>query len=75
MPGATVPSIGALSSDCGSTFHPLIKAQRTEAGEAGKDDGITASFSATDCPGVSVKFKPPKRKSASIQEAIATKEF
>ncbi|MGI9065798.1 MAG: hypothetical protein ACR2HX_05260 [Pyrinomonadaceae bacterium] len=43
---ATVPNIGALSSDCGATFHPLMKDRRN--GDSGTEAARPASFSATD---------------------------
>jgi len=71
--GATAPNIGARSSDCGSTFHPLMKAQRNVAEDSGKKGAVPSSFSATDCLRISVTFKAPK-ENASIEDAFATKE-
>ena len=49
MPLATVPNIGVLSLDCGSTFQPLMKAQCDVAEESSSEDSVPASPSGTDC--------------------------
>jgi hypothetical protein len=63
--GATAPNIGARSSDCGSTCHPLMKAQRNVAEDFGKKGAVPASISATDCLRISVTFKPPSKNAGS----------
>ena len=72
MPGVAAVNTdgrsGGRSSDCGSTFQQLIKAQRDVTKErrnegAGKDI-IRASFSATSCLRVSATFKSPSRMPA-----------
>ena len=62
MLGATAPNTGARSLDCGSTFHPLMKAQRNVAEDSGKEGTVPASFSATDCLRISVTFKLQSKK-------------
>ena len=51
---ATAPNIGVLSSDCGSTFHPLMKAQCDLAEDSSNGGAIATSLSATDCLRISV---------------------
>ncbi len=72
MLAATAPNIGARSLDWGSTFHPLMKAQRELAEESGKEGAASASFAATDCLRISVTLKLHQKMSAG-HDAFGTR--
>jgi hypothetical protein len=67
----TAPNTGARSSDCGSTFHSLIKAQRDLTEDCAKEGVAPASLAATDLI-ISVTFKAPKNSSVTQPVRLRT---
>ena len=65
MSGVTAPNIGVLSSDCGSTFHPLMNAQREVAEGSDGEGAVPASFSASDCLRISVTQTPHQKNAGT----------
>jgi hypothetical protein len=61
MLGATAPNTGARSSDCGSTCHSLMKAQRNGAENSGKRGAVPVLFSTTDCLRISAMSNKPSK--------------
>lgn len=53
---STLPKAGSLSSDCASTLHSLMKAQREVAAGSGMDGAAATSFAITDCLRTSVNL-------------------
>jgi len=75
MLGATAPNTGARSSDCGSTCHSLMKAQRNGAEDSAKRGAVLVSFSTTDCLRISVMSNNHQNcYIPDIQTAFATRE-